>query len=116
MGFLGEGPARSFGDKFRVLAVTGAQRSSLFRDAPTFAELGQPQMRGSIFALSARVGVPKQALDKLRSAGSLALQQPEVKVRLAKLPVEILELSREAAEKILADEAKMYAETGALKK
>ncbi|MSP98210.1 MAG: tripartite tricarboxylate transporter substrate binding protein, partial [Betaproteobacteria bacterium] len=44
MGILSEVSAGSYGERMRVLAVTGEQRSMHFPDVPTFAEIGRPEI------------------------------------------------------------------------
>ena len=110
MGFLGASSAAAFGDRFRVLAITGEQRLATFPDAPTFAELGLPQFRGNSYSLNVPAGIPKIAFDKLYLAASRALQQPEPKALFGKLGLEITNETSETAARTLADEAKFYAD------
>lgn len=110
MSFIGEAPAVSFGEKLRVLAVTGEQRRSTFRDAPTFAELGHPQVPGISFSLNSPAGVPKAAFDKLYATASRALQQPETRAQFAKIQLEIIERTPEAAAKKLAAIGKQFSD------
>lgn len=110
MGFLGESLALSFGERFRVLAVTGDKRSPLYSKVPTFAELGYPQIRGVATSLNAPARVPKAAIDKLSAAGARALQQPEVKILYEKAKYRILNQSPEAASKVLMEQAKFFAD------
>lgn len=109
-GIIGEAQAISLGEKFRVLAQTGAQRSPVFRDVPTFAELGHPQIAGVIASLNVPAGTPRSVIDKLYAAASAALQHPDVKARFSKLQMEILNRAPEAAAKSLASQAKLFAE------
>lgn len=110
LGFVGEGSAVAFGDKFRPIAITGEQRSATFPDVPTFKELGHPQIPGIGYALNAPVGIPKIAIEKLHAAASRALQQPDVRARFAKLKLEVVNESPEATARSIAEEAKLYAD------
>lgn len=110
MGFLAASAARNFGDKFRVLAVTGEQRMPALRDVPTFAELGFPNLRGLSHSLNAPAGIPKAAFDKLHAAASRALQQPAVRAGFQKLQLEITEQSAEVANRRAAEEARYLAD------
>ncbi len=111
MGIMGEAAAITLGDKVRVLALTGNQRSTTtLRDVPTFAELGHPQIRGNSFSLNAPVGIPKTASDKLHAAASRALQQPDVKARFAKMGLDVVEQTPDEAARSLAEAAKLSAE------
>lgn len=109
MGLINEPQAISFGDRFRVLAVTGERRSESFRDVPTFAELGYPQIRGLYYSFNVRAGTPKAIVDRLHAAASQALAQPEVKARFVKLQMEVLNEPPDAAVRRLADEARLFA-------
>lgn len=110
MGFVGEGSAIGFGEKFRVLGVTGANRSPAYPNVPTFRELGHPAIPGLSLSLNVRAGTPKAATDRLAAAAQKALQTPEVKAQFAKLQLEVTGQPAEVAVKALLDEAKMYSE------
>ena len=77
----------------------------------TFAELGQPQIHSVGFAFNVRAGTPHGVVDKLYGAAARALQQPEVKAGLAKIQLDIVNESPEAAAKTLAEEARQSADT-----
>ena len=110
MGFIGESSAISFGDRFRVLAVTGDQRRPPFMDIPTLPELGFSQIRPLSHNLSVPAATPKALIDRLYAAASKALQLPEVAPQFAKIGLEIVARTPEAAAKNLADENRVYAE------
>lgn len=112
MGFVNEQIATSMGGKFRALAVTGERRLPAFNDAPTFAELGVPQIRGISNSLNVRAGTPKHAIDRLHAAASRALQQPEIKAQFAKIRLEIIADTPEAAARRLAEEAQFFGDIG----
>ena len=111
MGIAGVASAVAMGDRVRVLAVTGAQRRPPFLDAPTFAELKLPPLRGTSYSLNSRIGTPKAILDRIHAATSRALQQPEVRAALANILLEPVEESIEASAKGLADLAALYGDT-----
>ncbi len=110
MGFMSEGSAIGLGERFRALAVTGAARRPSFPAAPTFAELGHPQLRGVAYSLNVAAGTPKAIIDRLNAAATQALAQPGVKAQYAKMRLTIVGDSPEAAAKFLADLAKTYAD------
>lgn len=110
MGFMAEGSAISLGDRLRVLATTGTQRRETFREAPTFAELGLPRVRGVNYSLNLPAGVPRAVVDKLHTAAVRALQQPELKSQMAKIRLDVVGDSPDVAAKRLADEAREFAE------
>lgn len=111
MGIAGVASAVAMGDRVRVLAVTGSQRRAPFLDAPTFAELKLPPLRGTSYSLNSRLGTPKAILDKIHAAVSRSLQQPEVKAALANILLEPVDESMEASARGLADLATLYGDT-----
>ena len=113
LGFVAESGAASFGDRFRVLAVSGTKRSPRFPDAPTFAELGLKEIPGLSFSFSVAAGTPAPIMDKLRSAISQALQQSDVKAQFAKAGYEIIELPPNVAAQQQADMARLFADIAA---
>ena len=110
MGFVAEATAVGMGERLRVLAVTGRERTPVFRDAPTFAEVGLPRLRGISFSLNVRTGTPRPVIERLQSAASRTLQQPEVKSQYAKIGMDIVNDGAEAAAARFAETAKGYAE------
>lgn len=111
LGIVGVASAISMGERFRPLAASGSQRLPPFLDVPTFEELNLPRLPSSIYSLHVRSGSPKIVFDKLFAAGSRALKQSEVKASLAKIQLEPMNQTREAAEKGLVDVAEIYAVT-----
>jgi len=110
MGFVGESTALANPEKMRVLAATGERRRPPFLDVPTFRELGHPQIPGLYVFLVGPAGIPKAATDKIAAASARALQVPEVKARLAKLSLEVVDETPDAAARRLPEEARSYAE------
>lgn len=100
-----------FGDKVRVLAVTGDQRRPPYLDVPTFTELGQPQVSGSLYSLNVASGAPKNAFDRLTGAAARAMQDPDLRARFSKIHLDVLsDLSPGSAQKRLAEVARNFAE------
>jgi tripartite-type tricarboxylate transporter receptor subunit TctC len=78
------------GGKTRVLATSGAQRSPLLADVPTFAEAGLKGVEGTgWFAVFAPAKVPAATVAQLNAAVNKALASPEVREKFAKLGLEI---------------------------
>lgn len=113
LGFVAESGAASYGDRFRVLAVSGATRSPRFPDAPTFAELGLTEIPGLSFSFGVATGTPKSITDKLHGAMSRALQDPEVNAQFAKAGYEIIELAPNVAAQRQASMARLFADVAA---
>jgi tripartite-type tricarboxylate transporter receptor subunit TctC len=79
------GAAKPFVDSGRlaILATTGAERWSLFPNAPTLKEAGVPDVVASGWlAYIAPAGVPQDVMDKLNAAFRTALRQPSVEAAL----------------------------------
>lgn len=69
--------------KVRVVASSGAKRSPIAPDVPTFTELGFPQIQGDgWFAFHTRAGTPQATLDRLSAAASAAIKAPDVSEKL----------------------------------
>jgi tripartite-type tricarboxylate transporter receptor subunit TctC len=70
--------------KLRALAVTGAKRSPVLPDVPTFMESGLPGFEAYVWSgLLAPKATPVAVLDKLRKETAAALASPEVKAYMA---------------------------------
>lgn len=110
MGIVNEPTAMSWGEKFRGLAVTGAQRLPALREVPTFSELGHPRIPGFSYSLNVRAGTPKAAVDKIYGAAVRTLDQPDVRSQFAKLRLEILGGTPEDAARYLAEQARFFAD------
>ena len=68
----------------RMLAVTSAKRSSLLPDVPTIAEQGLTGFEAVLrYGLVAPAGTPKAIVDRLNKELNAALQDEEVRKRLA---------------------------------
>jgi tripartite-type tricarboxylate transporter receptor subunit TctC len=71
------------GGKARALAVTSAQRSTVFPDLPTIAEAGLPGYESELhYGLVAPAGTPREAIDKLNAALRAALADNALQARL----------------------------------
>ncbi len=85
-GFSTVVPASPFvrAGKARFLAFTSENRLNDFPDVPTFAELGQPELTTiTWFGLSGPAGMPHPIVNRLNAQVRDALQQPDVRQRLA---------------------------------
>lgn len=69
--------------KLRVLAAASAQRNPVLPQAPTFAELGWPQIDVSLwYGLLAPAGTPRPVVEKLNREFAKALQSSDVREKL----------------------------------
>jgi tripartite-type tricarboxylate transporter receptor subunit TctC len=70
--------------RMRILAVTTAERISLFPDVPTLAESGMPGFEvGAWQGIMAPAGTPRSVIDRLNSEFNAALRSPDVRAKLA---------------------------------
>ena len=75
--------------KVNVLATSGAQRSKVMPDVPTFKEQGFPDAVGQgWFAMYAPAKTPTTSIDEINRALNKALTNPEVRERFAALGLE----------------------------
>lgn len=90
--------------RVRILASSGAQRSPVTPDIPTFRELGFPAIEGTGWqAFHAPAGTPRPVVERLSAAIASAIKSPEVGERLLALGLEPAggtpdELARRTAE------------------
>ena len=112
LGMTGEASLAAVGDRVRVVAVTGSPRLPAYADAPTFAELGFPYVRGPSYGLGVRAGTPAEAIERLATSARSALQEAEIRASLAKMQLEALNEPPELVAKRFAELARFYAEYG----
>ncbi len=74
--------------KARVLAVSGARRSELAPEVPTFRELGFSIEGNGWYALFAPAKTPKDLIDRYAKAAIEAIRSPEMKSRLENMGLE----------------------------
>ncbi len=74
--------------KARVLAVSGARRSDLAPEVPTFRELGFDIEGNGWYALFAPARTPKDVIDRYAKAAIEAIRAPEMKARLENMGLE----------------------------
>jgi tripartite-type tricarboxylate transporter receptor subunit TctC len=74
--------------KARVLAVSGATRSALTPDVPTFKELGYNIEGNGWYALFAPAKTPKEIIDRYAKAAIEAIRAPDMKQRLEQMGLE----------------------------
>lgn len=75
--------------KLRILASSGAARSKVSPDVPTFRELGYANIQAQgWFAMYAPAKTPAAMVNAINAAANKALASPEVQERLAKMSLE----------------------------
>ena len=96
--------------KLQALAVSGQQRASAIPDVPTTEESG---FKNSYYNFWIGMFVPAKTPDairqKLHAETHKALQQPEIRARLAKLGVDPMDMSIEKFADLVTDEMKINA-------
>jgi tripartite-type tricarboxylate transporter receptor subunit TctC len=96
--------------KMRALGVTGAKRSALVPQVPTIAESGLPGYEFEAwYALFAPAKTPRAIVAKLNAEVNRALQQPDVRQRLATIGMEPMGGSEEAFTKYFHTEVAKWA-------
>jgi tripartite-type tricarboxylate transporter receptor subunit TctC len=96
--------------KVTVLATSGAQRSKVMPDVPTFKEQGFPEAVGQgWFAMYAPAKTPTVAIDDINKALNKALATPEVRERFAGLGLDVGGGSAADLQKTMQDDAKRWA-------
>ena len=93
------------GDRVRLLAFAGAERSKAYPALPTVAESGVPGYDySSWIALFALKGTPADALAKLRAAAAQAMTTPGLGERLEKSGLEIWDQSPERLTAVMRED------------
>jgi tripartite-type tricarboxylate transporter receptor subunit TctC len=82
--------------KIRVLAVSGAKRSAIFPDVPTFAETGHPEINiVTWFGLFAPAKTPAPLVARYNQEVIKALQQPQIRAQMQNLGLDVTQPSSE---------------------
>lgn len=96
--------------KVNVLATSGAQRSKVMPDVPTFREQGFPDVVGQgWFAMYAPAKTPVAAIDEINRALNKALASPEVRERFGALGLEPAGGSPADLQKTMAEDSRRWA-------
>jgi tripartite-type tricarboxylate transporter receptor subunit TctC len=97
-------------ERLRLLAVTGARRSSAMPNVPTVAESGLPGFEASNwFGLMAPSGTPPEIVGRLNAETAKALLAPDVRERLASLGFEIQSSTPQEFYALLKSETEKWA-------
>jgi len=95
--------------KVKVLATSGATRSKVMPDVPTFRELGYPDIVGQgWFAMYAPARTPAAEVEVINRAVNKVLALPEVRERFAALGLEAGGGSAADLQKTMVDDAKRW--------
>jgi tripartite-type tricarboxylate transporter receptor subunit TctC len=96
--------------KLRALAYTGAKRSPLLPDVPTFAESGFKELVGvNAWSIWMPAGVLPNVLAVFHKALVKSMSNPELKEKFAELGAEPMQTSPEELAKFVASESARYA-------
>ena len=96
--------------RLRMLAVCGAKRSPLLPEVPTLAEAGVPgYAMASWGGVLAPAKTPKPVIAKLHDDIVAALNEPEIRQRLADLGAEVIGNTPEQFQELLNSETARYA-------
>lgn len=97
------------GGTMKGLAITGAERSKMLQDIPTFAEQGMQDVNfGAWFAFFAPAGTPEDVLDALNQGVVAALNDTQVRTTLENAGFGIVGSSRQELAELLVSEQKTW--------
>jgi tripartite-type tricarboxylate transporter receptor subunit TctC len=86
--------AQAQAGRIRVLAVSGAKRSELFPNVPTFTEAGHPTVSiVTWFGLFAPAGTPAAIVNQYNAVVISAMKQPAIQTQMRNMGLEVRELS-----------------------
>lgn len=95
--------------KVTVLATSGAQRSKVMPDVPTFKEQGFPEAVGQgWFAMYAPAKTPQAGIDEINKALNKALATPEVREKFATFGLEAASGSPADLQKTMIEDTKRW--------
>jgi tripartite-type tricarboxylate transporter receptor subunit TctC len=96
--------------KLKAIAVTGAQRSPLLPDVPTFSEAGLPGFESyAWYGFFAPANTPKAVIDKLNAEARKVMESPEYQRVLAETGSEYVGTSPEEFKRFVEAEAVKWA-------
>lgn len=98
-------------NRLKGLGVTAPKRTAAMPDVPTFAEQDVKLNVSVWIGISAPAGVPRPITDRLAKEFGAALQQPEVRERLAALGQEPSGTTGEAFARMVREDVAMWAKT-----
>ncbi len=97
------------GGKMKGLAITGAERSKMLNDIPTFREQGMEDVKfGAWFAFFAPAGTPDDVLDTLHKGIVDSLNNPQVRETLENAGFAVVGSSRKELGDLLVSEQKTW--------
>ena len=93
-----------------ALAVTSTERNPVFKDIPTFAEQGYPDVRGDTwFWLCGPKGLPPEVVEKLSAATRRIVQSPKIQAHFQKLALLSKDLDVVGVQEFIAEEYAFWA-------
>jgi tripartite-type tricarboxylate transporter receptor subunit TctC len=98
-------------NRLKALGVTAPKRAAAMPDVPTFTEQGVKLDVSVWIGISAPAGTPRAVVDRLAKEFGAALQQPEVKQRLAALGQDVNGTTGEAFTRMVRDDVATWAKT-----
>jgi tripartite-type tricarboxylate transporter receptor subunit TctC len=92
------------------IALTSTERNPVFKDIPTFTELGFPDMHGSTwFWLTAPKGLPAPIVEKLNAAMRKLVHSPRVEQYFTQQALMTIDLDVAGVNRFLAEELAYWA-------
>jgi tripartite-type tricarboxylate transporter receptor subunit TctC len=106
---MASGLAHVKGGKLRALAITGARRSAALPNAPTMAEAGVPGYEVYEWnAIFAPAGTPAPVMAKIAESIAKALQDAELRERIASLGGEIAAYGPADTERFVREQTELW--------
>lgn len=97
--------------KVKVLAVSSAQRSPLLPNAPTFQELGYPELTVAIWSgLAAPAGTPEAVANRLHTVFDKILRDPEIAAKWRAVDGEPMPMTSAEFIRLIRADAKRWSE------
>jgi tripartite-type tricarboxylate transporter receptor subunit TctC len=109
LSFLSQGTAKSFVEKVRMLAVSGAERTRVIPDVPTFAEQGFAGFgTAGWIAAYAPAATPKTVVEKLAATLREVTRDPATAARLEALGYDVIGSTPDELAAFYQEEYKRY--------
>lgn len=99
-----------YGERVRILAISGDSRRAPHLAIPTFREVGVTGIHPLRYSFNARAGTPAPVVERIHAAASEALRLPEVQAQFAKLRLAVVDSTSAVAARQQAEVATVFAE------
>jgi tripartite-type tricarboxylate transporter receptor subunit TctC len=106
---VGEALSMSKSGKVRLLGISGAKRSSILPEVPTFEELGLPGVKlGTLYSVFAPKTLPRSMAERMNAALRLAVKDPQVVHSAREMSIELESSTLEESQREIVDVANFW--------